>query len=121
MDGMPGDDKGGDMAPDDMGEMPEDGQEPMSGDDDSTMGIINRLSDTDKKAVRAYAESMLDRDESQNANNEMYESFIFTKGQLDKIHEVLLTTDDKQDEPINKTNKKIKKGNTKSPFDSPFA
>ena len=50
------------------------------------------------------------------------ESFIFTKGQLDDIHEVLMANDDNEKkDPIDKVNKKMKKGNTKSPFDSPFA
>ena len=68
--------------------------------DDSTMDIINRLSDTDREAVRAYAESMLARDETENEpgmdgdsmsdqpepdNNQMFETFKFSKKQLEEM------------------------------------
>ena len=63
---------GGDMnapMPEDptMGdEMPQDpnmsGDMPEANGDDSTMSIINQLSDEDRESVRAYAESMLNKD-----------------------------------------------------------
>ena len=48
------------------GEDPMAGADPMAGEesgaeDDSTMSIINQLSDEDKEAVRSYAESMLNK------------------------------------------------------------
>jgi hypothetical protein len=70
------------------------------GADDSTVDIINKLSDTDREAVRAYAESMLARDETENGGNEpdsmdndpmadqgepqgkMFETFKFSKKQM---------------------------------------
>ena len=67
---------------------------------DSTMEIINQLSDKDVKTVKAYAESLLSSDENQTNDNEeeslpdglnmeqpMNESFIFTKKQLTKLME----------------------------------
>ena len=68
--------------------------------DDSTMDIINQLSDTDREAVRAYAESMLARDETEDEsgmdgdsmsnqpepdNNQMFETFKFSKKQLEEM------------------------------------
>lgn len=58
--------------------------------DDSTMSIINQLSDEDKESVRAYAESMLDKSEDNDENPEMDgetapavpEGKTFTKKQL---------------------------------------
>lgn len=129
--GMVGDGGQGDMMDSEPGMEGNGDQDMMGGDefgpqdggveDDSTMSIINQLSDTDKKAVRAYAQSMLDRDETPN-NDMMQESFIFTKKQLDDIHEVLMTTlDTDTDNDINKVNKKTNHKLTKrtSPFDSP--
>ena len=57
------------MAADDPNAMPE---EPMSGEEggDSTMDIINQLSPDDREAVRAYAESMLARDETKLGGEE---------------------------------------------------
>jgi hypothetical protein len=106
-----------------------DGMEPggeEGGTGDSTIDIINKLSDTDKEAVRAYAESMLDRSENQGEGNmepgmePMAESVIFTKKQLSKINENLINMD-KDDNKKNligasKPNKKLSK---KSPFSSP--
>jgi hypothetical protein len=79
----------------DMGEMPQENTAT-----DSTMEIINQLSDKDKKTVEAYAESLLSKDENQTNDNEeetlpdglnmeqpMNESFIFTKKQLTKLME----------------------------------
>ena len=80
------------------------GEAPMEGGegDDSTMSIINQLSDEDREAVRAYAESMLNKSEGEQEapagedpmmgdpamggeQPPMMESFIFTKKQLNKI------------------------------------
>lgn len=102
--------------------------------DDSTMSIINQLSPEDREAVRSYAESMLSREEdSPDATPEgdeapapapedggapMMESFIFTKGQLKKIHENLLPTEPEKEK--NQVEKKHgKKLSDKSPFKSP--
>ena len=52
---------------DESPEMPE-------GDDDSTMSIIGQLSDKDRDAVRAYAESLLNRSEAPNEGTQGEES-----------------------------------------------
>lgn len=119
------------------------GESPMDGDmggentmpeqDDSTMGIIDQLSSEDKDAVRAYAESLLKKTESQPNDNEepmsdglnmeapvggnMSESVIFTKKQLNMIKENFNKDDETENKPLNKKNKKnISK---KSPFNAP--
>lgn len=143
---MPQDNGGAPMdnAPMDGGEAPMGDEPPMEGGeegDDSTMSIINQLSDTDKEAVRAYAKSMLNRDESQNngedngeeevppmdasmgQNNDgapMMECVIFTKKQLRKINENFGPTSDeleKDKKPLEK--KKSKQVGLKSPFSAP--
>ena len=127
---------GGD--PNAMGEDPNAMGGEGAGDD--TMSIINQLSDTDREAVRAYAESMLSRDETQgegggepadggddlpiDANGQpMMEKVIFTKNQLRMINEELglnsqpKDNDEKSQKPLQK-----KTSNTtskKSPFNPP--
>ena len=69
--GMGGPDMGGandGMLNPDMGGPMDGGDE--GGDGDSTMSIINQLSPEDREAVRAYAESMLARDENGGGNPE---------------------------------------------------
>ena len=51
---------GGGM-PEPPAEMPQQGGMEQPQDDDSTMSIINQLNDKDRKAVRSYAESMLEK------------------------------------------------------------
>lgn len=107
---------------DDMG-----GEDPMMNDDmsgeengdDSTSSILNQLSPDDKEAVRAYAQSLLSRDEStEPQSEELMESFIFTKKQLTKIMESFRQSEIKKDEkPLNK--KYSKSVSKKSPFNSP--
>lgn len=103
-----------------------DGQE---GAGDDTMSIINQLSDTDREAVRAYAESMLSRDEEQmdgqndelggEAEQPVMESVIFTKRQLNKINEEFGPNRDYLDNDDNK--KPLQKKNTKTTSNnSPF-
>lgn len=99
--------------------------------DDSTMSIINQLSDTDREAVRAYAESMLNRDETvDNNSNEnpdgpsepMQEtkSVIFTKGQLREMNENFgPTADELEKTKQNMFSKKTNDRNNKTPFDKP--
>ena len=107
----------------------------MTGDDpnatggtgDDTASIINQLSDTDREAVRAYAESMLSRDETagngQEQQQPMMERVIFTKGQLTKLHEEFGPNRDylyNGDERINGSTKKTTKTTSNnSPFNSP--
>ena len=135
---------GGDPMTDDtaMGGDPMDGAQPSMDDgegDDSTMSIINQLSDEDREAVRAYAESMLSKSESgQEApagegpmtddpamggeQSPMMESFIFTKKQLNTLMENFGPTEDelqKQDERKPLPKKKEKTVSNKSPFNSP--
>lgn len=116
-------------------------QPPMDGEegDDSTMSIINQLSDEDREAVRAYAESMLSKSESGQEvpagegpmmddpamggeQQPMMESFIFTKKQLNTLMENFGPTEDelqKQDERKPLSKKKEKTVSDKSPFNSP--
>ena len=127
---------GGDPA---MGSDPAIGGDPaMGGDpatedggDDSTISIINQLSPSDKEAVRAYAESMLSRSESNNENgtdmadgsieeDPMMESVVFTKKQLKKINESFRSTNNKEDDTKTVLNKKKSQTvSKKSPFNSP--
>lgn len=151
MGGAPMDDPnamGGGPMDDSMGEAPMD--DSMGGEgDDSTMSIINQLSDEDRESVRAYAESMLNSDESQddeemedgadmnmddqgmedpnmNQNGEqpMMESFIFTKRQLRRINENFGPTQyelDKNNDDRKPLQKKQaqKSVSKKSPFNAP--
>ena len=137
--GMMGDD------PNAMGEDPNAmGEDPNAmggeGTGDDTMSIINQLSDTDREAVRAYAESMLSRDETQgegggepadggddlpiDANGQpMMEKVIFTKNQLRMINEELgLNSQPKDNDEKNQKPLQKKTSNTtskKSPFNPP--
>lgn len=116
-----------------MGGAPEEGG-------DSTIDIINQLSDTDREAVRAYAESMLNRDESQNNEEEapvdsgmgmgeqdpnggapIMESVIFTKAQIKKLNEGFGVTGDEINKDSRKPMPKKKTNNvsSKSPFNNP--
>lgn len=97
-------------------EGPTDGEHGLG---DDTMSIIRQLSDNDREAVRAYAESMLSRDETyqENGNEQMMESFIFKKRQLKKLNEIFGVNDSDNDNRVkfdkkNKTNRLSKK----SPF-----
>jgi hypothetical protein len=99
---------------------------------DSTMEIINKLSEKDKKAVEAYAESLLSSDEA-NTNDEtdeqipdgldmeqpVNESFIFTKKQLSKLMENFGPTNDELEKKENNTSKMKKNTVRNSPFNSP--
>lgn len=126
-------DMGNEMPPMDGG-APEGDMGGGMEDDDSTMGIINQLNPKDREAVRAYAESMLARDETQNGedpetesdvppmdNAPMQESVIFSKRQLDKINENFGPMDDLLKKDRDEKHLQVKKGKTgnKSPFNNP--
>ena len=96
---------------------------------DDTMSIINKLTDTDKEAVRKYAQSMIARDETQQDGDmgmdgeqqQMMEQVIFTKKQLNTIKEnfgpsqdELMKKDDRKELP-----KKQSSGIKNSPFSPP--
>ena len=125
-----------------MGGDPMDGAQPSMDDgegDDSTMSIINQLSDEDREAVRAYAESMLSKSKGEQEapagegpmmddpamggeQQPMMESFIFTKKQLSTLMENFGPTEDelqKQDERKPLPKKKERTVSDKSPFNSP--
>lgn len=104
-------------------EIPEEGGEQPEGDDDSTMALINKLSDEDKESVRAYAQSMLNKSgegEGEEAPTEapevpeVQEGKRFTKKQLREMFGV----DKVKDEPKvdNMKRKETRKGN---PFNPP--
>lgn len=138
MSGMDQSGMGGDMGEGPMGGDPNamggdpsamGGEDPNAGEDsDGTMSIISQLSPTDKEAVRSYAQSMLNRDETQmdgsdqmqGGQSPMMEQVIFTKKQINKIQENLGPT---QDELMDKDDRKSlpKKQNRggNSPFSSP--
>ena len=143
--GMTGDDPNAmGEDPNEMGEDPNAiGEDPneMGGEGagDDTMSIINQLSDTDREAVRADAESMLNRDETQgegggepadggddlpiDANGQpMMEKVIFTKNQLRMINEELGLNSQLKDNSDDKKPLQKKTTNTtskKSPFNPP--
>ena len=107
------------------------------GNDDSTAGIIDQLSDEDKEAVRNYAKSLLSRDETEMPGAEpgMEEPapapgqeqgvmMEITKGRLKKVQQKLSETfrgnyDDK-DETERKQKKVNKDFRKKTPFDTPL-
>lgn len=136
----------GNMAEDPNAGMPaegdpgmEGGDMGMEGGDDSTASIIDQLSDDDKEAVRNYAKSLLNRDETntneapgmeepaaapapdQGGQGVMME---ITKGRLKKVqqrlHETFRPNDDDKDETDRKQKKVKKNVGKKSPFDSPL-
>ncbi len=105
----------------------------MNMENNKTMEILNQLSDKDKEAVEAYAESLLSKDEDKTEENTedapipdglnmegpVNESFIFTKKQLSKLMENFGPTNDELEKKDNKVSK-IKKHTIKnSPFNSP--
>lgn len=113
--------------PDDQTPMDDGADMGGNGDGDDTMSLFNKLTDTDKKAARGYIESMLDREESQNAtgddpqnqNQEIpMESVSFSKGQLKKIYEQFgeVGLDRELDA---RTLEKKRNVSKKSPFSSP--
>ena len=134
---------GGSMTDDTaMGGDPMDGAQPSMDDvegDDSTMSIIDQLSDEDREAVRAYAESMLSKSKGEQEapagegpmmddpamggeQQPMMESFIFTKKQLNTLMENFGPTEDelqKHDERKPLQKKKERTVSDKSPFNSP--
>jgi hypothetical protein len=99
------------------------GGDPNMGGDDSTISIINQLSDSDREAVRAYAESMLNNANEEPNNSEespVMESVIFSKKQLKKIFENFGPTEDELEKNKNTySKKKTKTVSNKSPFNSP--
>lgn len=122
------------MAPpvpeDEMGDMSNE-EMPEEGGDDSTMSIINQLSDEDKESVRAYAESMLKKNGEDNEENgeeampedeenmapPVPEGKTFTKKQLKEEFGVKV---DKNTEVKNSPQPKEKKINKNNPFNPPI-
>ena len=112
-----------------------DAMEDVPGDDDSTASIIDQLTDDDKEAVRNYAKSLLDRDETQDTaptddtapmpdqsnGGIMME---ISKGRLmgvqRKISETFRKNDREKDDVFRKQEKVNKNTGKKSPFDSPL-
>lgn len=110
---------------DDPMEMEGEPETPTEGDD-STMAIINQLSDEDKKSVRAYAESMLDKnaeednipeDNGEEMAPAVPEGRTFTKKQLKE--EFGVKVDDVETKKVSQQPKQktIKKN---SPFNPPM-
>lgn len=96
-----------------------------NGDVDDIVSLLNKLTDTDKKAAKGYIESMIDREESQNGadsdpqNQEVQtESVSFSKGQLKKIYEQFGEIGLDRELDARKLEKK-RKVSKKSPFSSP--
>ena len=136
----------GNMAADPNAGMP--AEDPMAGadpnvgaapegGDDSTAGIIDQLSDEDKEAVRNYAKSLLNRDETAAPEEASAEEpaapapdqgqgvmMEISKGRLKKVQKYLnekFRENDRDDD--NKETrtppKKVNKKNFGSPFDNP--
>ena len=105
------------------------------GGDDSTASIIDQLSDDDKEAVRNYAKSLLNRDETSAPEEPAMEEpaptpsqgqdvmMEISKGRLKKVQKVLREkfrdVDDKEDKTDRKQKKVNKDFRKKTPFDSP--
>lgn len=119
--------------PSDMASDAVNGEMGESNGDDSTIGIINQLSDEDKEAVRSYAQSMLNKDnngQDTNSNDNadpnnapMMEGVVFTKAQIKKLNENFGPTEDELNQkndrkPLGKKNGK-KSISKKSPFNTP--
>lgn len=136
--GMPQDGPmGGDPGMMDGAPMDGQGMEPqVSSDDEEILNLLDQLGLEDKNAAKKYIESMVDRDgdgitdemgvpgapEGQGQEPPMMESVIFTKGQLDMIHESIRPSmDDDEDDSVNEKEpqKKQKQLNRKSPFNNP--
>lgn len=89
--------------------------------DDSTMGIINQLSDEDKEAVRSYAQSMLEKEKEPEDKTEApapVQERIFTKGEIQNMKDESLLGKGKpysSDAPLEKKMKVSKS----SPFTAP--
>ena len=94
-------------------------------ENDETMEIINQLSSEDKRAVEAYAESLLKKNDNEetadesNMEQSMTESFIFTKKQLNRLMENFGPTNDELESKKQKTSKIEKITIQDSPFNSP--
>lgn len=141
----------GNMAEDPNAGMPAEGDPSMEsgdmgmgdgeaeGSDDSTASIIDQLSDDDKEAVRNYAKSLLNRDETNSEGMGGAEEpaaaptpdqagqgvmMEITKGRLKKVqqrlHETFRSQEDSEDETDRKQKKVKKNTGKKSPFDSPL-
>ena len=141
----------GNMANDPNAGMPAEGDPGMEGadmgmeggeaegGDDSTASIIDQLSDDDKEAVRNYAKSLLNRDETNTGEAPGMEEpapapaqdqagqgvmMEITKGRLKKVQQRLNETFRSQEDDEDETDRRQKKvkRNTgrKSPFDSPL-
>lgn len=141
----------GNMAEDPNAGMPAEGNPSMEGSDmgmgdgetegsdDSTASIIDQLSDDDKEAVRNYAKSLLNRDETNSEGMGGAEEpaaaptpdltgqgvmMEITKGRLKKVqqrlHETFRSQEDSEDENDRKQKKVKKNTGKKSPFDSPL-
>ena len=103
----------------------------MMGNDSEMMGddklseLVGQLSDKDREAVEAYAESLLSKDETNNEetpdNNQMpmNETVIFKKEQLNKIFENFGATNDVLDKKPKQLSNKKRNAPSNSPFNAP--
>lgn len=118
-------------VPDDIpGDMPSDSMDnpPASKDDEEIGGdteidnIVSQLSPDDQKAVRSYAQSMLDRSEG-NDGGSMMESIILKKHQIRGLSENFGPSEDElkmsfdERKPLNRKIKSVI--SKKSPFKNP--
>ena len=139
----------GNMAEDPNAGAPAEGEDAMGdvdpnigsdaeGNDDSTTGIIDQLSDEDKEAVRNYAKSLLNRDETAGADMGGMEEpaapapdqagqgvmMEISKGRLKKVQRKLSETFRGNYDDKDEIERKSKKINTdfrkKTPFDTPL-
>lgn len=104
-------------------EMPNDDENQGDGGD-STIDIINQLSDKDRETVRSYAKSLLKGSGAQDGENEqppIAESVIFSKKQIKAISENLMDVDNNNKEQNlgNNRKKKHRQVSKKSPFSAP--
>lgn len=110
------------MPSDDMDKSMVSADDDGNGVDNDIDSIVNQLSAEDQKAVRSYAQSMLDRSEK-NDGNSMMESIILKKCQIRGLSENFGPSEDElkmsfdERKPLNHKIKSVI--SKKSPFKNP--
>ena len=110
------------MPSDDMDKSTVPADDDGDGGDNDIDSIVNQLSAEDRKAVRSYAQSMLDRSEK-NDGNSMMESIVLKKRQIRGLSENFGPSEDElkmsfdERKPLNRKIKSVI--SKKSPFKNP--
>ena len=101
----------------------------VNAEDDEMMNLLSQLSIEDKAAAKKYIESMIDdandyeqegEEEAANGEQSMFESVVFTKGQLSRIHESIRPSmEDNRNSKSGLAPQKKRNNPGKSPFNAP--